>query len=182
VVVPTLGLALGAPVMSFSNGESTTIVEGYADVIEQENENLIEEWIIDQIATGDDEEGEPTVQEVIQIETIYVTKDEADSTEFALGVVIIIVLIMTTIVIVLLCICIYRTFSSQRNAKLHKKIREKVGSGGVVQITAGGDQYDEFGRLQTVDIKQQYVPGRKEVDRLSFVADVMPSHKRESSQ
>jgi hypothetical protein len=46
-VIPTIGMALGAPVMSFNNGESTTTMPGYEDVIEQEEDNLIENWFID---------------------------------------------------------------------------------------------------------------------------------------
>jgi hypothetical protein len=46
-IMPTIGLALGAPVMSFNNGETTTILEGYEEIIETENDNLIEDWIIE---------------------------------------------------------------------------------------------------------------------------------------
>jgi carbamoylphosphate synthase small subunit len=46
-VIPTIGMALGAPVMSFNNGESTTTMPGYEDLIEQEEDNLIENWFID---------------------------------------------------------------------------------------------------------------------------------------
>jgi hypothetical protein len=45
--MPTVGMALGAPVMSFNNGETTSINPGYEDIIEQERENVIENWFID---------------------------------------------------------------------------------------------------------------------------------------
>jgi len=105
--------------MSYNNGESTTIIDGFEEALENESDNFLEDWIIDKVV---DDKEEPTVKEVIKIEQIYVTKDEVDSEDFILGVLLVTSIIIAVIVIVLLCVCIFRTFSSSRDAKLHKKI------------------------------------------------------------
>lgn len=87
-------------------------------------------------------------------------------------------MIVATIVIVLLCVCVYRTFSSQRNAKLHKKIKEKMANterGGLTKADEGDDS--AFEKLQTLDVKKQYKPGAEE----NFFNDVLPSQKRKSN-
>jgi len=45
--MPEIGMALGAPVMSFNNGDKTTTNPGYEDLIAEERENIIENWFID---------------------------------------------------------------------------------------------------------------------------------------
>ena len=111
--MPNIGLALGAPVMSYNNGESTTIIDGFEEALENESDNFLEDWIIDKVV---DDKEEPTVKEVIKIEQIYVTKDEVDSEDFILGVLLVTSIIIAVIVIVLLCVCIFRTFSSSRES------------------------------------------------------------------
>jgi len=52
--------------------------------------------------------------------------NEVDNSDFILGVLLVLSIIIALIVIILLCVCIYRTFSQQREVKLHKKIKEKI--------------------------------------------------------
>lgn len=65
-MIPTIELALGAPVISFNNGSTTTFMDGYDG--EDEVETIFDS-LINQIVQQDEEEGgDDRVQEVIQIE------------------------------------------------------------------------------------------------------------------
>ena len=46
-VMPTIGTTLGAPVMSYNSGSNTVVMPGFADLVANEDEDFIENWVID---------------------------------------------------------------------------------------------------------------------------------------
>lgn len=112
--------------MSYSSDGQTTVMDGFAEALEVEDD-AIADWLIDQVVDGEDDKEEgPKVKEVIKIEQIYVTKEEVDSGDFIFSILLVISIMIALVVISLLCVCIYRTFSTQREAKMHKRIKERM--------------------------------------------------------